>query len=283
MSWISTYPGIALAPALSLLGLLTVSACSDDVTMADEIGDSDDDPSESGPDTESESDTESDSNTESDTESDSNTETESETESESESNTESESDTGMTCGPATEDVSFALTGADAPPDSCSDFAFTGSVVGPGQAGIINLDSCPCNVLCVVPDPYLLTYEVPDLALAPDMPTCPMIQVRRDPETCEPVSIVIKDLTDASRPVWVASLEATGVLDLGELDVEAIDSIPCPDGDQWGIEFGWADNSVVVAQGESGNLPTDDGDWSLHNFASTDTPEGELFAWVGKRP
>lgn len=285
----------SLAPACLLLAL---AACPDDTTTPndDEVGDSgsegatDDatdatdesgDADETG-DSESTSTDATDDTTDDSSSDDATDDTTDDASTDDTTDDSSTEETGLECDLPSDTIDFALTGAMAPPNGCNDFTFTGHLSG-GDPNTYYLDTCPCGVVCLVPDPYTMTYEVPNGIAAPQMPACPIIHFRRDPDTCEPVSMTIGDLDDGDRPIWIAGRRPFAPPEVAELEVLPVDLQACPDLDQYALEFGWDGNGGVLQQGDQFTLPTDDGDWTVHNWASRELQGGPDYAWVMKRP
>ena len=179
-------------------------------------------------------------------------------------------------------IDAVLQGSMQPQGACGDFTFTGTLLGGGPA-IWNLDACPCGAQCLVPDPYTLTLTVPDAAMLPDTLMCPQIEIRRDPNTCELRSLVIRDLDNAERPEWIAGREAVAPAGVAELEVAAVNTTICLDFEQSALEFGWNDATVVVSQGDSDTL-TADPDWTVYTVAAQTSEQAmtEDFAWVMTR-
>ena len=187
----------------------------------------------------------------------------------------------QSCELETQDLTLLLVGSQSPEDGCSDHTFTGTLTG-GAGGQWFMDACPCGAQCLVPDPYTLTISVPDDAMLPTVPACPKVEFRRDPDTCEPIGMVIRDLDDAERPVWTAGEVPLGPPTVAELAVDPVDGTDCVDYTQYALQFGWDQETLVLPQGEQGVLPADSGDWTVRNYAST--VSGDLFDydWVLKR-
>ncbi|NVB41398.1 hypothetical protein G6O69_26405 [Pseudenhygromyxa sp. WMMC2535] len=248
---------------LGVWGVLITAAaggCSDDIVVAeDSVGD---------PSTESES--------------ESGTQTETGSEGDTDTDTDTSSETGsQSCDAPAEELDFALVGALSPAEGCDDFSFTGQFIQ-GGAGLYYLDACPCDKQCLIPDPYTLTIELPDAAPYPQIPDCPQIHFRRDPDSCAPASLVIADLDDGERPLWLAAREDQAPEDMPALTVAPVDPTACPDKQQFALEFSADADSTVVSQGEAGSLSIEGETWSMYDYASMQTEDGPVFAWLGAR-
>jgi hypothetical protein len=175
-----------------------------------------------------------------------------------------------------------LTGSQQPPQSCNDFVFTGTVSNVA-AGVWSMDSCACGQFCLVPDPYTLTLTVPDQALLPTQITCPKIEVRRDPNTCELLSIVFYDLSAENVPLWIGSREAAIPPNVGDLDIAPVNATACIDHDQYALEFMSDTATLTLSQGEVDLLEDEPSDWDVKNYASV-LGDGNTnsYAWVMKR-
>jgi hypothetical protein len=289
-----------------------LAACSDDTTNTDEVGDTDSTGTESESESESsESESESSESAES-TDTDStdtdatdtdatdtdatdtdSTDTDStDTDSTDSDSTDSDStDTGNEMCNADDvediDITLGLVGSQAPPGSCNDHVFTGTLQN-GGGGNWNLDACPCGAQCLLPDPYTLGVVLPDPGMLPDVPLCPKIEMRRNAD-CEVVSITISDLGNDETPVWIGSREDVEPGTVDELDVNAelFGVCECPDCDPptlYDLAFDWLGESLVLAEGEQDVLVADDGDWDVLSVSSHTREVGgtEHFAWVMKR-
>jgi hypothetical protein len=281
---------------------LLLAACNDDTTTTDdEVGMSESESSESTSESGESTDSESTESTDSDSTDSDSTDTDStdSTDSESTDSTDSDStdsdstDTGdPICNAAdVEDIeiSFSLIGSQAPAGACENFVFEGQLEG-GGGGTWNLDACPCGALCLIPDPYTLTLGLPDLAMQPSMPVCPKIAITRDPESCAIVSVVIEDIVDPGRAIYIASNQLPAPAGETELDVgaETIGLCECVgDCEPPTLErllFDWLGNPLELVEGESGTLVADDGDWTVyainsHLYAAT---LETWYGWVMKR-
>jgi hypothetical protein len=180
-----------------------------------------------------------------------------------------------------------LVGSQAPVDGCNDYTFTGTLEG-GGGGVWTLDACPCGALCLIPDPYTLTTIMPDAALLPNMPACPKIEMRRG-DDCEVVSLVISDLTQNEKPVWITAREDVDPGSVPELAVasQLFGVCECPDCDPptlYDLHFEWLDAALTLAEGELGLLVADDGDWDVTSLNShtRELAGTEHWAWVMKR-
>ena len=265
--------------ALLAMSSLVTLACADDVVSVDDVGSIDDGEQTTTEGTDYTTDIgETTDATESSTDSTGET-----TDTATDTSTDTGTDTtgGQDCSAPVADIDFALIGELSPPDGCQDFTFTGQLVTE-TPGVYQLDACPCGAQCLVPDPYTLTVNLPDAALLPNMPACPIIFFRRDPETCEPASVVVRDGMQDLGPGWAASHQDHAPVDLPAIEVTPVDMTACIDMDLYALAFFSGGDGIAVSQGEQGILPTDDGDWTVKNYASLDAPGGASFAWVGKR-
>jgi hypothetical protein len=181
-------------------------------------------------------------------------------------------------------LSAELVGSMSKPDACDNFVFTGTLIEQPGAGTWELDSCPCDADCDAVDPYTFTTSffgegAPEL---PAMPACPQIEIYRDMQ-CNVVGVAVRDLGNASAPVWWAATHDTFVPGFEWLSSQLFDEQLCSDGDDDGpvvtghaIRWGIDSQVIELAPGESGVLEaTPVGAIEIHNGnASSSVLEGE---------
>lgn len=271
--------------------ILTTSlvACNDDTTGTDEVG-----PGTESTDSTGESTSESESSDASTDSTDASTDgstdsTDGSTDSSTDS-TDSTDSTETTGGGVCDaidvvdvDITLALIGSQAPPNGCSDHVFTGTLQG-GGGGNWTLDACPCGAQCLIPDPYSLSIVSPNAATLPNMPNCPMIEMRRN-AACEVVSITIKDLGQNEAAVWIGSRENADPGNAPDVDVndELFAVCDCPDCDPptlYQLGFETQGESLILDEGQDGVV----GDWAAYSLSSHtyEVAGTSHFAWIMKR-
>jgi hypothetical protein len=172
------------------------------------------------------------------------------------------------------EVEAELVKVGEPPAPCGTLEFDGRRAGPGLGPVYQLDGCPCDSECLIPEPWQFTVDVPQGHLPKDMPECPRIVVQRQMSKmgCELVGAAIWDLgaADPEVPRWVAGsllgpLDAVKPgIDVAQTTVEECDCGNCcgvPE--RYDLEFSVGDAQLVLGEDSAGKL----GGYDVRNFQS----------------
>ncbi|PRP92146.1 hypothetical protein ENSA5_50930 [Enhygromyxa salina] len=184
------------------------------------------------------------------------------------------------CELAPQAMTLSLTGSQALPNSCNSHTFTGRLQNGGGA-VWALDACPCDAQCLIPDPYTLTINLPDMDLLPATIMCPKIEMIKN-EDCEVESIVIRDLDNNELATWVGSHAPSAPLTMPELSVAPVNGTMCLDHDQYALAFTLDNSDLTLSQGDAGVLGNGDAAWDAKSYASRETDEGPDYSWVLNR-
>jgi hypothetical protein len=179
--------------------------------------------------------------------------------------TETDKTTGEDmCGGWSMTASFI--GARQPPEACSDYVFTGTLVAQHENGLVQLDSCPCDAVCDSPDPYELQLSWDGHPPTPDFPGCPQIELFRA-ANCDIVGFVVRDAQDPSAPNWWMASPDAVLPGFEWLSTQFVDQQICLPADDdvlrfdHSVRYAHEGDGIVLQPGETGILP--------------DTPLGEL--------
>ncbi|EDM77999.1 hypothetical protein PPSIR1_19359 [Plesiocystis pacifica SIR-1] len=171
-------------------------------------------------------------------------------------------------------------------DDCQDFVFSGRVTGNPEPGVWELDTCPCEQECLVPDPQTFVIELWNEDWQPELPACLSIHIGR--KLIEPPPIptmcVIEDVdiyddqgelvitSHRNYPFWWQAFVGAGY----EVTRQTLgEGAAC---EWWAaseLTFDAANDSVTLGEGEIGVLSIDGVDYQVHVPMAHYSPPSEV--------
>ncbi len=180
-----------------------------------------------------------------------------------------------------------------PPQGCPKLEFNGRLTEAGD-GVWKLDNCPCGSECLLPDPWELTVDAPDIYM-PEVPECLRIVYQQSQGfdlECHFNGIAIWPTEPEDAPmVWLAGGEVPDdVVDVAmQSEVEATCACEgcCADDELHSLRFEAYGEELHLQETESGELPGpqlgfvyDTINFRSHVSGECDTTE-RAFQWVLK--